>query len=245
VNLGSWWAWYNHTPNDQLLQNADATFWPVVSRERVGDGSVSIRLWSGGYETEYRSREFGTLTQRPALVVGYLPGTMLTLEPVADAYVDASATPHGTETHLDVDGTGPERVFLRFDVSSIPAGAVIASVTLTMTSFEGTDRGGDGTVSTHFVTDDTWSETAISGTTQPAADASALGAWVLSYASGPAVRTARLSSEALRQAVVSERAGDGRISLRLESAVDQTHYRSREVGTPGQRPQLTIQYAVP
>lgn len=244
TNLGHWWLWYNHTPRDEMGLHTNSALVPVVQREYEGDRLISLRLHSPGYDTNYRSREHTTADQRPALVVGYLPSSSAALAPTADAYVDDGSSNYGTLDRLYVD-TSPQRVFLRFDLSSLPAGAEVVGSTLTMTAYEGYAWGGDGNVYTHFVSNDAWTETGVNGINQPSVEATALGFWWLWYNHTPGEQIGRLSSDALRTAVQAEADGDDMISLRLHSPGYRTHYRSREYGTVAQRPTLTVRYVVP
>jgi len=173
--------------------------------------------------------------------VGTLPGTTVTLTPIADGWVDATSTTHGTESTLSVGASSA--TYLRFDLGSIPAGAVIGRVTLTMTLVDGAQSDGDGIVHVAGVSDDTWSEATLAGPTAPAADVNDLGTWSITYpVTGQAIA---LRSPGLRDRVVSERADDAVLTLRIASGADSSLYRSRESSVPAQRPQLAVVYALP
>ena len=246
TNLGSWWLWYDRTPRDQLGVNDSDLLVPVVQQELDGDGRVSFRLHSPGYDTSYRSSEHPTASERPQLVVGYLPSSTTTLEPVADTYArNGIATTYGSDTSLQIRSGSSSRVFLRFDLSSLPAGAEVVSARLTMTAYSGYAWGGDGHVYTHLVTDDSWTEAALNGLNAPSAEAAELGRWWLWYDSTPMTRVGSFSTPELRDAVQTEATGDGAISLRLHSSGYDTNYRSREHGTRDERPALELRYVVP
>lgn len=85
----------------------------------------------------------------------------------------AASANFGTATRLEVSATnrsGDAYTYLRFDLSSIPAGAVVRGVTLEAHAYEGYAWGGDGNAYTHFVADDTWGEGTINWTNQPTVD---------------------------------------------------------------------------
>ncbi len=246
TDLGHWWLWYNHTPSDQLGVNDSSALASVVQREYEGDGKLSLRLHSPGYDTNYRSREYSNAAQRPKLVVGYLVASTTTLEPSADAWVDSSPANHGSDQILEISPySGSRRVYLRFDLSSLPAGAKIVKATLTMTAYTGYAPGGDGNVYTRLVSDDSWTENGIDGTNAPSAGTDNLGYWWLWYDGTPADKTGTFTTPELRDAVQAEFDGDGKISLRLHSPGYITSYRSREYSNANQRPQLTLKYVIP
>ncbi len=245
TNLGYWNLWYDHTPSDKVGVNDDASLIPVVQREYNGDGMLSLRLHSPGYDTSYRSREYSDASQRPKLVVGYVPTTSATLEPTADAWVDSTAANYGTDTSLYIWRNSDRVIYLKFDLSSLPAGAQIITSTLSMTAYQGYAYGGDGNVYVHLVPNDTWTETNISGTNAPTPATDDLGHWFLWYDHAPRNQVGSLSSPAFRDAVETEFNGDQTISLRLNCSGYTTVYRSREYADASQRPNLTVQYIVP
>ena len=102
----------------------------------------------------------------------------ITLTPEADTFVRASTptTAQGLKTSFDVHGgassygcgTGPSVGLLRFDLSSIPAGATITGATLRLTSFTGFAFDGDPDHYASFIPDDSWAESAVTWSTRPA-----------------------------------------------------------------------------
>ena len=245
TNLGHWWLWYDYNASEKLGVNSDPALAAVVQQEYDGDGTLSLRLHSPGYDTNYHSREFSDATKRPKLVVGYLTSSTTTLEPSADAWVDSSSTNHGSDQSLEIGQRGTKKVYLRFNLSSLPAGAQLVKTTLTMTAYQGYAYGGNGNVYTRLVSDDSWTESGINGTNAPAAGTANLGYWWLWYNWRAADQTGTFSTPELRDAVQAELDGDGKLSLRLQCSGYRTSYRSREYSNAGQHPQLTVTYVVP
>src|SRR5437899_1189650 len=79
-----------------------------------------------------------------ALLSNYVLGATVTLNPVADAYIrqfdpDRTSGDYGSEPSLVSGALGSRaqfevrRTLLRFDLSQVPAGAVVSSATLKMT----------------------------------------------------------------------------------------------------------------
>ena len=86
-----------------------------------------------------------------------------TLTPVADSYVDASAstTNHGTTTTIRVDGSPVVRSYLRFNVAGLTGAATSATLRVWANSAQSTGYDVFG------VADNTWVETAITDSTAP------------------------------------------------------------------------------
>jgi hypothetical protein len=167
------------------------------------------------------------------------PSTLLrlTLAPDADAYVEdgvEAGTNFGTADRLVVkldDNAGyHRRAYLRFDLRDLPAGTIESAVlVLQILTINGPS---DQELAR---APDDWSEESLTWANQPAsADV------IVSHGvSAPGPTTIDLTS-----AVADERAGDGRLSLRIRSltlasdVVDTyLHYASKESETP---PQLEI-----
>jgi 2',3'-cyclic-nucleotide 2'-phosphodiesterase (5'-nucleotidase family) len=94
------------------------------------------------------------------------------LSPSADGQV-ASGNPttnYGASTNIyiqsDNSGFGNERGWLKFDLASIPAGSIINSATLQLWNWKST--GASLPVEVRSASDDTWTETGINWSTQPA-----------------------------------------------------------------------------
>jgi hypothetical protein len=179
------------------------------------------------------------------------------IEAEADTYVvaDAPTSNYGTSQQLIID-TSWERTLLRFNLSSIPAGASIRDARLQTYAHCGYAWGGDGSVYTHFVPNDTWAETGVTWNTQPPVEGDAnpfdetwpsnLGSWWLWYndywCSSVNYQSGSLVSTALTGKVQNEFFGDKKVSLLLRSPGYRTNYRSREFGTADYRPKLYVYY---
>ncbi|AWV89066.1 hypothetical protein DN745_06845 [Bradymonas sediminis] len=171
----------------------------------------------------------------------------LELTPVADASVrksDATSN-YGTSQDLSVHAqsrASEARTYLRFDLSGLPASAVVQGVRLEATAYKGYAHGGDGNVYTHFVGDDAWGETTVTWDNAPTAEPTRLGHWWLWYNATPATRLGVNNSAALAAVVQREHDGDKMVSLRLHSPGYDTTYRSREYSNTAERPKLRIGY---
>ena len=188
-----------------------------------------------------------TRVQATPLLTTPTPKQLL-LEPEADTYVRPSnpTTNFGTAQNLWVDSNKAE-TYLRFNLSSLPAGAHIASVMLQALAFDGSAAGGDGSVYAHLVPDDTWSETGMTWNNRPAVTGDRLGSWWLWYAStSPKPLQVGLNFDPKLKAPVQQALdSDGLVSFRLMSPGYHTVYRSREHSVASERPKLIINYFEP
>ena len=174
--------------------------------------------------------------------------TQIILEPEADTFVRDSSPngDFGTNPNLNVDARYAE-TYLRFNLSSIPAGAHIASVRLEALAHYGFAYGGDGSVYAHLVPNDTWSETGITWNNKPAASSDDLGSWQLwnrtgQYTTQVGVNSSLKFVEPVQQALGS----DGMISFRLDSPGSRSVYDSREYSnTTARWPRLIVYYSLP
>jgi len=93
------------------------------------------------------------------------------LEPVADAQVESGVPGSNFNTNnlyiqsANGGSYGNERAWLRFDLSSLPAGSTITSATLNMSCWKAT--GASLSAEVHGGNDDTWGETTITWNNQP------------------------------------------------------------------------------
>jgi hypothetical protein len=170
------------------------------------------------------------------------------LEPEADTYVwaNSAGTNYGTSTVLAVD-TSNTQTYLRFNLLGLPAGARIASVMLQAVANNGWAYGGDGSVHTYLVPDDTWSETGIHWNNKPAISGGELGSWWVRYdVDKYAVQMGINSSPKLVAPVQQALETDGLISLRLSSPGFLTRYYSRDYTNTGVHwPTLLVYYYLP
>lgn len=67
--LGSWWLWYDFPDADQLGATSTPALAAAVQAQADGDNLLSVMLRSPGYMTEYRTREYGVVAQRPKLTL--------------------------------------------------------------------------------------------------------------------------------------------------------------------------------
>ena len=103
----------------------------------------------------------------------------LSIAPEADTFVSdgAPTTNYGTQDFADTYGgfsqscvplSAPAYTLMRFDLSSIPAGATITHVELDTTTRAGYAQDGDPAHWAIFVPSDAWSETGVTWNTRPA-----------------------------------------------------------------------------
>jgi hypothetical protein len=70
--LGYWWIWYDSGIFiDYDAINEDPRLIPLIQREAAGDKTVSLRLHSPGYRTNYYNRLATDRTFRPRLIITY------------------------------------------------------------------------------------------------------------------------------------------------------------------------------
>ncbi|NMO14250.1 DNRLRE domain-containing protein [Pyxidicoccus fallax] len=260
-DLGSWQLWNRAGQyTTQVGINSSPTLVEPVQEALGSDGMISFRLDSPGSRSVYDSREYSNTSARwPQLLVSYFvpppcptptasTPAQVVLEPEADTNVQA-ATPnanYGTDQNLHVDSSKAE-TYLRFNLSSIPAGARIASVRLEALAYGGSSAGGDGSVYAHLVPDDTWSETGMTWNTRPPVNGSDLGSWWL-WNPNTTPKPLQLGvnfDPKLKAPVQQALDSDGLISFRLMSPGYHTMYRSREYGVASERPRLVISYFEP
>ena len=219
----------------------------AIDRELMGDGWMTLRLSSPGYQTSYRSREYQDPSAHPRLELTLAPAMRLDLEAGADASVQmrGSGNNLGMEQTLIVD-RGYSEAYLRFDLASmLPPGAIIHRAELLATAFSGFAYGGDGNVYISLVADDSWDEATVTWDNRPTPEATSLGSWWIWYDNVVRDQIGRLDSPAFQDALRAELAGDGLLSLHLRSPGYRTTYRSREFTDASQRPRLRIDYYVP
>jgi hypothetical protein len=90
----------------------------------------------------------------------------MTLNPVADTYVNASSpgTNYGTSTSIRADGSPDEHSYLKFSVTGLPGGATIISAHLMIFANSSGTQG----IRALAVADTTWGELTMNYTNAPA-----------------------------------------------------------------------------
>ncbi|MBS2033332.1 MAG: DNRLRE domain-containing protein, partial [Deltaproteobacteria bacterium] len=248
--LGSWWIWDDGTVHDMVGTTTTAALTSQVQTELDGDKTLSLMLSSPGYTTTYYTRE-GDPAKAASLTVTYEVPQTATLNVVADTWV-SQASPsanYGTDGSMQVvppwSGAPAGNVLVKFDLSSLPAGAVISSATLTATASTGFAYGGDGNVYGSFVADDSWTETGVTWSNQPTANtASPLGSWWLWDDGTVHDMVGTFTTPQLAAQVQTELGGDKTLSLMLASPGYTTTYYTRE-GNPAKAATLTVAYLMP
>jgi hypothetical protein len=150
----------------------------------------------------------------------------LTLNPVADSYVDAGnpTTNNGTTTQIRIDGSPIVRSYLRFNVTGITG--TVSSATLKIYANSAQSTGFE----IHRVSDTAWGETTITYSNAPAYDAPILG-------TSGALKAGTWYSTDITSAVT----GNGLNSfLLLTTNSTAESLGSRESATP---PQLVVVYS--
>ncbi|MBE0566253.1 MAG: DNRLRE domain-containing protein [Krumholzibacteria bacterium] len=209
-----------------------------------GNRVVSLRVTSST-ALSFRSANHGLVDDEPRLEIEYARGHRLSLQPLADAFVNHSShDPQAPATgpYLVVS-TSDYMTFLKFDLAGVPDGARVHAAQLVLTARQGYAYGGDGNVYTRHVADDSWTEATLSSANAPSAAAEHVGYWWLWYGSDPPVDKVGTNRTAqLRALVAAEAAGDDLLSLRLDSPGYWTSYYSRSEAEVAKRPRLEVLY---
>ena len=111
-------------------------------------------------------------------LAGAAQAATITIAPEADTYVSATqpTTNFGTDDFFDTYGgfsascvphSAPAYGLLRFDLSAIPPGSVIADARIVTTTRAGYAQDGDSNHHAVFLPDDSWSETGVTWDTRP------------------------------------------------------------------------------
>lgn len=181
------------------------------------------------------------------VLVGYTQITTTTLYSSEDSYTStaSASSNYGTLGTIEVSKTSTSvfRSFLKFDVSSIPANAVITSAILRLTP-----SGSEGILSTDStrlyldVCNSTWTETGItsnSGISNNTLFSTVTASYLVS-----SKREFQVKNHL--QAMIEGRLLNygWRIRRNDESTVASTAYYTRENGTIGNRPQLEVKYYI-
>lgn len=158
-------------------------------------------------------------------------------------YPDAN---NGTETEMNVDGdpTKTNHAFVRFDVSSIPAGSTVTGAALKVCFSSKPGKGVGGHIHELRVVTSDWTETGVTWNSEPTVSATVTDA--ITVPSGAQCISFTVTSDV--QAWVD---GAPNYGWRLNDQDEVTPGSSltacatREYGTPGQRPQLVVPYHSP
>ena len=202
-----------------------------VSPAMLSDGRLNVALGTN-CAVDYAVLHLQVQKPQPSV-------SNVTLLAVADAHVQGGANAssnYGTATTLltkeDSNVDLDREAFIRWDLSGITGKIVQAKVRLMTNS---TAQAGNENAAS-FVSDDTWSETAVTFATKPAAE-KLFAQWLpvanqaVEFSVTPQVLDAQLS--------------DGKLSLRVAStdnhgAAGNVSYASRENATTANRPQLIL-----
>jgi len=167
---------------------------------------------------------------------------------VADAHVNLSnGTNYGGLNRLRVgsqgggDDTGQHEGFLRFDLSSIPAGATVQSVMFRAVQTDGAV----GTGFRAYEVTSAWDETTISGTNRPTVAASALGDMVVRSNAAPYGGASTFQNAGLTQLAqdwIGGHKGSHGLNLKMINPADGDTLASRENASGHAAPQLVVLY---
>jgi CSLREA domain-containing protein len=126
----------------------------------------------------------------------------LSIAPEADTFVSNSAPTvnYGTQDYADTYGgfspscvplSAPAYTLMRFDLSSIPAGAMVTNVELDTTTRAGYAQDGDPAHWAIFIPNDSWSETGVNWNNRPVDGITTVGN--PAFSGGPDIRQSSLS----------------------------------------------------
>jgi hypothetical protein len=226
--------------------------WDVASftqQELLRDRIVSFMLRAEDEVTQetssaiFPSKEYDSYDPRLEITYTYVPLQRKSIPPSDDAHVTERHpdTNYGDKTSLQLrsgaKGLKNERIFLKFDLSALPAGATILEARLYLYSWWGRV---DLDAQSRGVENDDWSEDTITWNNQP------------SY--GGVLDTVTLTREArnnwsswdVTSFVENEFTGDRVASFCLRAAVEDAkgwyRFRSREYDNVAARPYLEVAY---
>ena len=214
---------YNSGTNTAMLQPNAALVASTSYTAQIG----GVKDLAGNPLAAAYSWTFSTAAATP-------PGTAFTFGPVADTYVgQASPTSnYATNNQLQVVGgsSSAKQLFIRFNVSGLPAGAAVSAAKLRLYITNDSTSGGVF----NAITNTSWAEN-ITWNTKPGID-------------GPQVAT--LGAAALNSTVevdlTSAIGGNGSYSFAISLPSSNTNtlaYASREYSTVANRPQLLVTIA--
>src|SRR5438128_4195900 len=157
-----------------------------------------------------------------------LPSTTLTFNSTADTYVDSGSTTKNfnSSTILRAAASPTRITYLRFAVTGV-SGRQVQKARLRL----GVSAGGPGGT-VHLISNNTWSETAVTYNTRPAVD----GAGLQTLGT---VTTGSTAEFTLDGAIT----GDGVYNLAIDSSNSSTVSYNSSLATSGQKPQLILTVA--
>ncbi|WP_181037274.1 phytase [Arthrobacter sp. 4R501] len=218
------------TPVDAVvnLSNNTATLDPTAN---LNPGTQYTARVSGAKDSAGNTVIAKTWTFTTAAAT--TPSETVTLTATADAYVSSAATTtnYGTTPKLAVDNSPVENAYLKFDLSAL-AGKTIVSAKLQLRA---TTSGSTGTQNVRLVTDDTWTEIALTYSTRPALGSSVLGSL------GPVTGNTNYEVPLTASALQADLGGILSLGINTTSS-DGADFGSRETTTP---PRLVLQLQQP
>jgi glucose/arabinose dehydrogenase/PKD repeat protein len=183
----------------------------------------AFNSWSDGGPA---SHVITTPASASTYTASFATSQFLSFTPSDDAYIEAGApaSNFGSDTRLMVDNSPVRHTLLKFNVSGIGS-STVAGAKLRLYCLDGSSSGGNF----YRVSNNSWSEGAVTWNNAPVADASSL-ATLGTVAAGTWYEVD----------VTSLIAGDGPVSLRVSSlSSNGADYSSKE-GTAGFAPQLIV-----
>jgi len=205
-----------------------------------------IPPWSGTITPTKTNYRFTPINRTYTNVSADISNQNFTAKPVfeasADAYVsyDFPTTNYGTETKLTIgkkSGAG-YTIYLKFDLSSIPANQAVYSANLHLYAYEiSTTSPG---INPRFVSDDSWEETEINGDNAPPSTADSTPTVVNPVVPGDNYWDV---STRVDQSYITDGIYSVQIIYVTSSASEYyANFASREHPTPSMRPYLEIVY---
>ncbi len=238
LSLDALAAGQRHTATFTSSPALEKTFHEQLYGNRV----LGVRLASNQMVT-ILSGENPDASLRPRLEVTVADGTRVFLPASEDASVGLSDP---GQNFADLEALQVDRdfwhTFVKFDLTALPTDATVQLARLRMLANDGFAYGGDGRVYTRLVADDTWTAATITADTAPQVVGEHLGHWWLWYDGTDRDAWGVNGSVRLRPAVAAEGAGDGTLSLRLDSPGYRTEYYRTSDPDESKRPTLEIVY---
>ena len=174
-----------------------------VTTDEIGQGSLSFATGAAAVGQAITATATSEATDDTSEFSACATVTAsLSIAPEADTFVSdgAPTTNYGTQDFADTYGgfsqscvplSAPAYTLMRFDLSSIPAGATITHVELDTTTRAGYAQDGDPAHWAIFVPTDAWSETGVTWDTRPADGLTTVGD--PAFSGGPDIRQSSLS----------------------------------------------------